>query len=61
MGALYTAVVAAIALIPSWNHAGALLATSGLLVVAFIANSVHLSTAANRLRAATHQSFTRRP
>lgn len=52
IGALYATSVGGIAVMPAWNHAASLLLASGVLVVALICNTVHLSALGNRLRSA---------
>lgn len=52
IGAVYALLIAGIALRPGWNNAAALLIVTGLWVVALLIVTVHLASAANRLRAA---------
>jgi hypothetical protein len=49
IGAVYAATAAAIGLVPSWNRAGALLAATGLLVIAVVVDAVRLHAFAERL------------
>lgn len=50
IGAVYLILVAAIAVIPSWNRAAWLLGVTALLVLALIGNTIRLGKAASRLQ-----------